>query len=356
MYWLILNLGIVAYIGQFLNIEIVNNIFDFFANERILKYSVLQYSPVGDASNYSNYGLPRLDNLYVEPSFYARFLSIFMPLTYVIGLTKQKLFENIFINKYIKKTIIPLTWLNLIMTQSPIYLIFCIIITFLYFYKNIIQFINKNFILFITTITIVISSFILLIQKIIRQESYITRIVDFIINVRNIDTLAIIDASLYTRIVAFVNTMCVFLVHPFTGVGLGNLEQVMLDQFLKSPIPITGELYRNANYAIMTKASIMYIDGYIYCLLASHGIFIASLALYFHYKLIKDLNDIYKKSMDAFYIDVSKALKWILVALFINFFYQFQLPQRELWFVYAFTIVFIYGAKKMLATKLKENL
>ena len=77
-----------------LNIEIINNIFDFFANARIIAFEKQGFFQ--QASGYFAFGLPRLDNLAEEPSFYAQFLFIFLPFIYGIASLKSQIYNNYF--------------------------------------------------------------------------------------------------------------------------------------------------------------------------------------------------------------------------------------------------------------------
>ena len=94
MFYIILIIGIISWLGMFFNIEIINNIFDFFANARILNLSRTGYDLFRQTSNYYAFGIPRLDNLYEEPGWYARFILIFLPMIYSFAFSKFKICKN----------------------------------------------------------------------------------------------------------------------------------------------------------------------------------------------------------------------------------------------------------------------
>ena len=133
-FWINLVLGIVAYIGRIYDISIINIIFDFLNNHRLLD---MQYNGAAEQTSETYFITKRLCGLFEEPGYLGQFLFIFLPFVYTFACAKIQVFKNKIFNKIFKNTLIPFTWINIILTLSPITLVFASIITFLYYLKNI---------------------------------------------------------------------------------------------------------------------------------------------------------------------------------------------------------------------------
>lgn len=351
LYWLNLIIGFIAYLGQFFDIEIINNIFDFFANARLLSemHGDIQLIQV---SNYEAFGLPRLDNLHEEPSYYAQFLFLFLPFAYSYGKTKVKIYKNIFLNLLIKKTLIPFTWLSLILTFSPIFLIFGILITIIYFYKEILYLIRKYFIF----LTMVIFTILFLISRIDLSETYLSRILNVLTNIKSFDDFILVEPSLATRIVSYINTFCLFLKNFFVGVGIGNIPNLIDEQYLTSPVSLTPEIISKNNMLINTSKGFCNI-GFIYAYLAENGIVITSILIFFYYKIIKYLNYFMKifTSKQSYYTPYIIFLKFSFIAIIINSFYNLTPISVYLFFIISLIIHFCYMFKNSFKGEANDN-
>lgn len=342
LFWIMLVLGLVAYIGQLFNIEFINNIFDFFANARIIRFKML--GRTGFGSNYSAFGLPRLDNLFEEPSFYARFLFLFLPFVYSFGLTKVKIYSNNFLNFIIKKTLIPFTWISIILTLSPMFLILSILITLIYFIHKIFNIIRKYYL----QIIMLISMIIIVITKIDLSETYLSRIINVLSNLNSLEKFILIEPSLATRICTYINTFYLFLKNPVFGIGLGAIQLEILNQIINSPIPVTTEMLNKANFAVMTNTRYSYNSNFIVDFLATNGIFISCLFAYFYYKLLKLMKIIIKRQKDdlSLYTVTVNAFYYMLIALFIKSFYDSCFTDLDMYFIFAIVILLIYFYKR----------
>lgn len=341
LYYVIILLGFVAYIGELFNITIINSFFDILANARIIKFAGTNYNV--QANRYIAYGLPRLDNLYEEPSLYARFLFLFLPFVYSIKNLKMRLTQNNFINKLIKHTIVLFSWISVILTLSPIYLIFCILITVLFYHKKIYILIKRHF--FCSCMGLILTFLIL--KQIDFSDTYVSRIANVLTQIKTFEDFIIVEGSLATRIVNYFNSFIIFLKHPYTGVGIGNLGPQLVTQLPYSPLSLPLSIQSRLHYSLTTGNNMPYDYGFIYGFLAENGIIIASVFTLFNFKLLQYINLILKKeSEDSFNFIIANCFKYMLIALFILMFYDLVLITLEMIFLYAVIVSFIYFYKR----------
>ena len=283
--WIDLIIVFFAYIGQFFNISIINDLFDFFANARHLstKYGAIDMQ----ASLYEANNLPRLDNLFEEPAMYAQFLFLCLPIIYAFSNTKLKIFKNVVFNKIFKITFIPFCWISIILTLSPIFLILSLLITIIYYWKSIFIF-TKKYLIFIFTCMF---GLILYIKTIDFSDTYIARIINIMLNVRSFNDFILIEPSLATRVISYINIFAIFLKNPLLGVGMGNISNasIMYPQFLNSPVPFTSEIIFKTQMLLKTENKVFLNVNFLYTLLAEIGIIAASFFIYFYYLLIKKI-------------------------------------------------------------------
>lgn len=337
--WSILILGFVAYIGQFFDIKLINSFFDICANERLIR-SASQGLNLDMASNYFAYGLPRLDNLCDEPSAYARTLFILLPFVYAFADTKIQIADNKLLDITIKKTLIPFTWLSILLTFSPIYLILCFLITFIYYFKEILYNLKK----YIAIICLIVLAGIFILSCIDLSETYLSRIINVLTRIHSFDDFILVEPSLATRICSFINSFCVFLQHPITGVGLGNLAtfQIIYNQYLHSPVSLTYEIITRTNIAMLNGGVPFVNIGFIYAFLAENGIIAATILYWFFIKLIHFLNVIVKNNNDNKIYTYQKSLKYSLIAILIISFYNSYYTLNLVYFVAALALSFLY--------------
>ena len=277
-YLLIFIWGLIEFIGALFNIEIINSIVSFLSNIRGDENSIILES-------YS--GIPRIRSVFMEPGTFGRFIAINMPIIYQLALCKFKIFQDKNINFIIKKSIIPLMLVCLILTQSPIYLVICTIITLILFYKQILYMIFKTKKILITIIILSIILILILNQlEFDISKSFLTRIISVIeiIPKMDIETLIFVEPSLATRVVNNINQFLLFLKHPIFGVGFFNNGPILIKQLEHSPIPLTPEMYsivQNATNSIPITTNALYlllfqtgiIGFYLYCLFMLKSIF-----------------------------------------------------------------------------------
>lgn len=338
LYWTILVLGFVLYLAQLLNISFINSIFDVFTNARVLRDQFI-YNNTLLVHGTQTRGLPRLSNLYEEPSFYARFLFIFLPFVNSMASVKSKIFANTLFDRLVKITLVPFTWISLLLIQSPIYFIFFIVITFLYYNKLIIKILKKYGIYIIISFLLLIIC-LLLINV---EDTFLNRIIKVLCSLKSFELFIQADLSLGTRIINFIHTLHIFGNYPYTGVGMGNVEKYQLIQILHSNLPITPEMISRVNVALQTNGNLQFNTSLAYQVLASHGIFISLIFLYFHVKLFLELKKISKIYFNELFNANLKGLKWCWLCITILFFYQIPaLTTPELLLIYSLMICSIY--------------
>lgn len=345
LFWMYMCLGVLIFLAQVCNIQIILNITDFLSNARLIRgTNTGSINFFSEVSNYYAFGLPRLDNLHEEPSHYARFIYIFLPLIYSFNLAQIKLVKNNYLNYFIKKTFIPITIINSILTMSPIFLIFIIMITIIYFFKEIILFAQKYLFLLLSICT----TFIIFICNINFTNTYLSRIVNLITQVRTFNDFILVEESLAIRIVNYINAICLFLKYPFSGVGIGNLKYCLLKQYEHSPLPLTPRIESRIELANFYNTPVMFDPSLITMLLSESGIIITLIFVYFLFVLFKSISKLLKLSSsnkNNFYFVNLKGIKYCLIGMFIIMFYDSSLLTTEFYMIFIMSIILIYKYK-----------
>ena len=183
-------------------------------------------------------------------------------------------------------------WLCLISTQSPIFLIFNIIFSLLYFIiikKGYIK-IWKNFhsYLFISTIILIIT--IPAIINLDLSSTYINRVLIVISNIQSFSSLIYLEPSLSTRIIIFINGFEMGLKHIIFGIGYGNMSYMIAQKLSTSAVPLTQELIMFVIKNKTNPASSIFIK-----LFSETGIIGVVIFYSFLYRCIKKLNLVKEK-------------------------------------------------------------
>lgn len=242
--FIILSLGIVDFFAYILHITPIEWFLKQIHNLNVVVW--LQGQGQTEVHSHAMVGnLPRAQSIYVEPGFFAENIFLFLPILYHLSLCKYKIFNNKYINSIIKKTTIPLVWINLILTFSPIWLVGCIISTAIYFHKKIFLFFKKNKICILITVFMVFILFnILCFMKIDLSNTYLSRIEKVYKNFTNIESLIEEEPSLGTRLSSVLNQVYIGFSKPIFGHGNSNKAKLVVDTIARgqSPIPPTGEM------------------------------------------------------------------------------------------------------------------
>ncbi len=326
--FLIFLFGIIEYIGKIFNISFIINIQHFLANERTLLTD-------------ENRILKRLSSVFAEPGWLGGFIFLNFPIIYNCCLSPYKIFKNNTINYLIKKTLIPLAWLNILFTFSPIWLIFCLLQIIIIFRKKITQSIlNIKFFGYASTILLSLSLIIFMIFKLsnIKLEyNQIERITKTIISMASFETFVIVEPSLASRIVSYINLIRLFLDNWPLGVGLNNSRSLIIDIFQTSPVPMTMENLNNYKNALNT-GKMQINSSILYLLLAETGVIGTFLFYLFIYKNIKYIKYINCKLDNSIITIFSKGIEGSLFAFLVYTIYDGLIANPYIWFMFGMVI------------------
>ena len=345
-FWLNLILGIICFIGRVFDISFINILFDFFNNRRIIEAAttgtVEQTSAITFAQSY------RISGLFTEPGEFANFIFIFLPFVYTYATSKIKLFNNKYFNVIFKYTLIPLSLLNLIFTQSPIYFIFSCLITLIYYFKSIFKY-YKQILAGLAFIGVILGLFLITLNNSSTfdiSKTFFVRVVNVLSTLHSFDDFIVIEQSLATRVVSYINTTMLFLKYPYTGVGYGNIINHIYNQYLQSPVSLTPEIINRTKIGVSMGIRPMFNTGFIYALFAENGIFIASIFLLFYYKLYIQINNIFKSKIPYQFYLILKCIKFSLIALLLTFIYGLSFFSTYLNLIIVLAIISLYNYKK----------
>ncbi|MCD7780240.1 MAG: hypothetical protein LUH05_06165 [Candidatus Gastranaerophilales bacterium] len=237
-------IAIIEFIAYYFDIPVIKDIISIFSNKR----GFVEGSDV--FSRFFVGAFPRSRSVFEEPAGLGYFILMTSSIIYELNYCKIKIFDNIIIEKLLKKSIIITMWVALILTQSPIFLIFNLLLIFYYYliYKHnihkLIKIFKKHIIQILVLFFLIIFCIVLLnmFYKIDVSEIYINRIVNVVTSVKIIDDFIAVEPSLATRFITCLNIYLLGIKHSFTGVGYGNMTYLMPLQFQQSPLPLTPEL------------------------------------------------------------------------------------------------------------------
>lgn len=235
-YLFVFAMGIIQFIGNELNNEFIRNFAAVFNNKRAILFN--QDITIAFLKN-------RVQAIFDEPGGFGAYLYAQLPIMYSIVLSKYKIFCNKILNLSVKVLLIPLAFLNLILTLSPMSLILTFIVTVLYFYKFLFKFLKKYYLYIVIALLILTVAFYSLIKLVNIEETYIKRIILSLPNLFNLEALILVEPSLATRIINYLISIKVGLSNFLFGIGYGSLT-IVYPLFLKTTsLPLTKELIEN---------------------------------------------------------------------------------------------------------------
>lgn len=317
-FYSILLFGAIEIIGKLANIQLFVELQRFIANERVLEGIKLGYEH-------------RLCSTFAEPGWFAGFLFLNFPILYNSCSNNFKISNNNMLNFLLKKTLIPLAWFDLLLTMSPIWLIFCLIQVIYIFRKKIIKLIF-NLKIFTFLCLLFIFLIILLMVLPTKNIEQISRIINTLISIYNFNVFVIVEPSLAARIVSYINLLRLAFENIFLGVGLNNSPVYMVKMFATSPVPFTEENY--FKYLDALKTGRQAFNGSIfYQTFAETGIF--GISLFFTF-ILKGLNELKKTSkllQPSLYKCFHTGVEGSVVALLFYSFYDSSLSRPYLWFL-----------------------
>lgn len=319
-YMFIFIFGIVQFLGAFFNITFIQNLSLLIGN-----LSNIFYSDGVCLTEFST--ITRVYSVFREPGLFASFIAINMPIIYQITKSKFKIYKNNLLNLVIKKTIIVLMIINLLLTQSPIYFIICLVISLCFYINDIKYFILKHYNIFILLVTffVVINIFFIFFTDINLKETFLIRIINVISLLFNfsLDKFLEVEASLATRVICYYQQILLWLKHPIIGIGYGNLGYIVINQLQNSSIVLTPEIIYNLEKSKDTLTSLN--TNVFYTLLYQTGI--VGTIIYIFY-MIKNINIL--KKIENLYIGIEKDFcigirKTVAVILLLSIIYNINL-------------------------------
>ena len=324
-------LGFIGFIGDTFNISFFQSIVNSISN---LKELMVGGDTLFDATS----GSARARSVFHEPGSFAKYILLISPIVYKICLSKYKIFKNNFCNCFFKYTLIPLSLICVILTKSPIFFIFMFIFLISYFYKNILFLLKKYFIL-ISLFCIYIILF-LINTSVFLEKTYLARIFTTIKNMNDFYSFVILEPSLASRVVSYINSFLLFLQKPFIGYGIDNVRFYMTQQFLNSPVPLTFENIDLLKDALVTSQGTGYNKSLLTCLLSETGLIGTGLYFLFLYKHIKyiDKLKIYFTGIEEKFLD---GLKFTIIIVIISSFYIYSFATSYLYLYYGFVCSFV---------------
>ena len=284
--WGILVIALIGFLGELYNVKILKEILNAISNVKFLAEGV-------DVIKDDTTGLPRARGVFSEPGGLGQFITIMLPIIYKLGFNKYCIYKNRITNRIIKNSLIPLAWICLICTFSPISLIFGIIISVIFFAKRIVFYIKKYISLLLimvgSVITAVIFLFIFDLANIasLVQKSFLSRILTLGDAFRDYSLFVEIEGSLASRITSWTNSFILFLKSPIYGYGYDNVRFYMYKQFLNSPLPLTKENINNMIASLSDNIGVWYNRSLLFGLLAETGIIGTFLYFKFLFKNIE---------------------------------------------------------------------
>ena len=329
--------GLFQFLGDLFDISVIKNGVNTLSNWKAIAQNVIEMTDVVSGS-------VRVRSVFHEPGAMANFIFIILPIIYKLSLSKHSLFQNNYINHLIKIVLIPLCWICLLLTTSPIYLIFSIILTFIYFIKNILKFIKKYiicFVIFCFAIFVIFAIFSSSIMNIL-ENTYIARIINTMQNITNFENLIKVEGSLASRICYFITQLQFFTHNPILGCGYENLRFHIQEQYLKTCFPLTPEIYQSISNSLsgITNGTItvkMLLSG----LLAETGIIGTLLYFIFLFSNIKILSKI-KNYFGGIEQDFLVGLQYSYIVIIFLAWYWYSMLIDYICFLYGISCVYIF--------------
>ena len=190
-------------IGEMLNISIFRDITNIFSN---YKFEVDLNGMIDRIS-----GKVRIRSFFPEPQGLAMYMCFMLPVVYSIVKSGCRVFKLPLVNKFFKIFIIPLMWLMLLLAKSPIYLIFSLIITIIYWFPKRIRNMRNIYIclggcLFFIALLCFITVLTPGLLSNIVENSFLARISNSLVIFKNFDEFVMKEGSFAVRVVFQIKT------------------------------------------------------------------------------------------------------------------------------------------------------
>lgn len=277
----------------------------------------------------------RLYSVFEEPGYFGGFLCTNLPLIYTIINSKYKLFKNIYLNYFIKKSYIPIIWITIFCIKSPIWIILSLVVTSVYYYKRIIRNL-KIFIVFILIFSISFTLIMLYVKSSDISDTFMNRIQKVAGCIKNPTQMVVEEPSLFNRIIHYKARIDLFKNYPITGIGYKNAEYHSYNLILHSNLPLTLETQKALQNEHGGKIG---MNGAMFWnLLSDTGI--VGFILFYSFlilsiiKLTQILNFLPKSLEKTFIIGLQKSY----ITLIMLSFYDLRLNVVYYWFLFGLTI------------------
>lgn len=326
--YLICIYGLLVFIFNSLNINILDPIQDIINNRR------------------ENIVTARNLSVFEEPGYFGGFLCINLPLIYKTILSKFKVIKSKTLNFIIKKTYIPIIWITIFTIKSPIWLVFCLIITFVFFSKTILFFLKKYSLYFIIIILLLSIGFTAYLKSIDIEQTFINRVIKTIENIDSMEKLIIAEPSLANRIISYRARLQLLVENPVTGVGYKNSEYVVKKYFCNDNQPLTQETLSNIIDSYSTKGSVGINGAILWDTLSNTGLVGFILLYAFYISCIVVLTKIIKNMNYCSERNFIEGVKYAFMSIVIFSFYDIRLNFVYFWFLFGLTLSFaLYKSK-----------
>lgn len=302
--------GLICYFGENSGIPIFTKIQDSVSN---LHLAIYDSQDMFDSIS----GKLRLRSIFHEPGVLARFIVCFLPIYYSLLYSKDKIYENLSknLNFYLKIFLCTLAMICLFLAQSPIMIVFAIIVTLSWLmYKNI-KFIVSLLLFFI----VIILFFIIFNESFfeIIQESFLNRVFKVLFAFRSLSDVVTADYSLGYRIVGIVNNCILSLKSIILGFGYDNSRFFIEPQLLNSPLPLTPENRANLTYLLVPGTGVATYQSCFSRLLSEAGIIGFAIYYFLLYKSIVVLNNIkFAENYNTYYFHIGLLVCYIWLIIF----------------------------------------
>ena len=277
----------------------------------------------------------RVFSVFEEPGYLGGFLVINLPIIYSTILSKYKILKNKKFNFFFKKSYLPLVILVIIMTKSPIWLIFFILVTFVYFFKKIFL---KYLIKFLLIVMFILLPIVIIFKNVDISTTYLSRISNTISTFSDMNLFVLKEPSLANRILSYIVRVKIFEEYPITGIGYKNTEYHAKDFFYKLNMPLTQETQIN----LFNASPKMGMNGAIFWnFLSDTGIIGTFFYYLFLIVLIKKANTISKQLPVGLEQTFLIALKKVYLTILCLSFYDLRPNFHYFWFLFGIMLVYL---------------
>ena len=324
--WFVFALALVEFFVFYFNINQLESILSVFSNKRMF------YGLQGVEERVFLGSLPRCRSIFDEPSYLGYFILAVSPIILELKQYFKLLYKNKIIGSVVKNTVFPFMYIALLLTQSPIFIIFNALFLVWYFgiYKKKLLQIAIFGIIGVIILLLIISS------KGI-EETYLNRILLTLQNITSIEDLIMAEPSLATRLIIFSNIILLGIHNPLFGVGLGNMSYLIADFLLKFRLPLTGELIMFAYLNKTTPPSTIFVK-----IFSETGIIGTVIFYAFLITLLLRLKRILRLVKGYQHQYLTGSCLFIIVYIMSSF-YDSNLNQPYIYLLIGCTIKMIYG-------------